>query len=278
LIGSCSVLMVGFYEGKGGKKGSNKGKETQQAATAAAGVPIPKGLVRKLEALSYPELDSASLNGQDYCKIILWLEEEKIRLYEKIDRKALRDFNKNWYTHVQDYAKELGVPAEDLSERNVNAKLSVLNGLTNIAVHDIYRDCAEANELVVVPSAKAADEGEKQRLTALIPAINRLLDFYSLPTLPEAAVDADTVAALRCVHARVCPPSADITGTPLDLDRLPTGLSIDDPEVKRAAAVLRLLHGLELQQLQVNINHVINELQSLTADPKTDARLGRVGR
>lgn len=119
----------------------------------------------------------------------------------------------------------------------------------------------------------------KQRLAPLIPAVNRLLEVYELPVLQEAAADAETLAALRCVHTRICPPSQDDDGgTPLDLDKLPTGLQIDSPEVRRAAAVLRLLHGLELQQLQVNINHVINELQCLTADPKTDARLGRVGR
>lgn len=233
---------------------------------------------RKLQALNYPELESACLSGQDYCKIILWLEEEKIRLYDKIDRKPLRDFNQGWYTLVADYAKELGVPADGLSERDVAVKLKVLNGLTNVAVHDIYRDKVEAHELEVAPQQGTADMAERQRLGLLIPAINKLLDQFSLPLLPDSAVDADTVAALLCVHARVCPPTGEARGVPLDLDRIPIGIPIDDPEVKRAAAVLRVMHGLELQQLQVNINHVINELQSLTADPKTDARLGRVGR
>jgi len=137
---------------------------------------------------------------------------------------------------------------------------------------------AEADELVVAAQKGSADAGEKQRLTLLIPAVNKLLDQFSLPLLPENAADADTVAALRCIHVRVCPPAAESSGTPFDLDRLPIGIPIDDLEVRRAAAVLRVMHGLELQQLQVNINHVINELQCLTADPKTDARLGRVGR
>jgi len=266
----------GFYTGKGGGGG---GKPAAAAGGRLPGDELPGGLRRKLEALSYPELDAANLSGQAYCKIVLWLEEEKIRLYDKIDRKPLRDFNKGWFTHVEAYAKDLGVPAEGLGEKAIDVKLRVLNALANLAVHDIYRDKVEADELTVAKAtASAMDGSEKRRLQPLVPAVNRLLEVYELPPLPEAAEDADTVAALRCVHTRVCPPREDGQGTPLDVDRLPTGLQIDSAEVRRAAAVLRLLHGLELQQLQVNINHVINELQSLTADPKTDARLGRVGR
>lgn len=264
----------GFYagKGKGGAKGGGK------AAPSAAGPPLPGGLVRKLEALGYPEIASASLGGQAYCKMVLWLEEEKIRFYEKFDRKALRDFNKAWYSNVQDYCRELNVPAEGLSEKNAAVKLNVLNNLTNLAIHDIYRDKVEAGELTLSAPAKAAgtDGLEKQRLTGLVPALNRLLECFGLPQLPQEPTDTDTIAALRCIHTRICAP-AQAEGTSLDLDNLPVGLEIDDPDVKRAAAVLRLLHGIELQQLQVNINQVINELQQLTANPKTDARLGRVG-
>jgi len=241
---------------------------------------LPAAVVRKLRVLNYPELDSASLSGQAYCKIVLWLEEEKIRLYEKIDRKAMRDFNKGWYSKVSDYCRELGVEAEGLSERDLVVKLQVLNSLCNLAMHDVYRDKVEASELSVVPPPKSMRIGvEKQRLREMLPALNRLLESFSLPQLPDDSVDSDTVAALRCIHARVCTPNGNAdSGDYVDLDNLPVGVPISDPEVRRAAAVLRVLHGNELQELQVNINHVINELQQLTADPKTDARLGRVGR
>lgn len=271
----------GFYSGKG----KSKGKGGQAAAggnAAAAGpsVPLPAGLVRKLEALGYPEVGTASLSGQAYCKIVLWLEEEKIRYYEKHLRRVLRDFNKGWYGHVEEYCKELNVPAEGLSEKNMTLKLNVLNNLTNLAIHDIYRDKVEAGELALAAPAKAAGADgaeEKKRLGHLMAPLNRLLECFGLPQLPQDAADTDSIAALRCIHTRVCVPEQPADAT-LDLDNLPVGLQIDDPEVKRAAAVLRLLHGIELQQLQVNINQVINELQQLTADPKTDARLGRVGR
>lgn len=268
----------GFYASKGGGKGKGGGKSAA-IVPAGAGGTIPAALKRKLEALGYPE--AINLAGNDFCKMVLWLEEEKIRYYDKHERKTLRDFNKGWYTYAQDYCKELGVPAEGLDDKNVAVKLRVLNGLTNLAVHDIYRDKIEANELAMAPPPKgivAPGDKPAQKLTELIGPLNRLLDCFALPKLPEDAADTDTIAALQCVHVRVCPPKAKESGTALDLDSLPVGLDIADPEVKRAACVLRLLHGNELQNLQVHINQVLNELQQLTAEPNIDARLGRVGR
>jgi len=268
--------MGGFYQGKGGGKGGAPAAAATPTADRAAGDDLPGGLKRKLQALNYPELSAACLSGQAYMKIILWLEEEKIRLYEKIDRAPLRKFDKSWFEAVAKYARELGVPAEGLSEKDLKVKLSVLNGLTNLAIHDIYRDQDEANELVNAVPQKQEVLGPKQRLGQLLPALNRIMSCFNLPMLPEDAVDTDTVAALRCILVRVAPTSAE--EPTLDLQKLPLGVEVRDGEVKKAVAVLRLLHGLELSQLQVNINTVINELQQLTANPQTDSRLGRVGR
>jgi len=243
----------------------------------AAGEALPKALLRKLKALGYPDLESASLGHQDYCKIVLWLEEEKIRLYEQKDRKVLRDFStKAWYQHAADYARELGVSAAGLAEDDLPKKLQVLNSLVNFAVHDIYRDKVEIGEVKLVADTEHVTGGvEKQLLGDLQPPLNRILKHLQLPKLPEDAIDTDTVAALRCLQTRLVEPSK-ATET-LDLDSLPTGIDLEDKEVKRVAGVLRLLHGIELGQLQVNINYVVNDLQQVTADPKTDSSLGKVG-
>ena len=45
-----------------------------------------------------------------------------------------------------------------------------------------------------------------------------------------------------------------------------------------AAKILRLLHIKELRDLQTKINETIASIQSITANPKTDSSLGRVGR
>ena len=51
-----------------------------------------------------------------------------------------------------------------------------------------------------------------------------------------------------------------------------------DAKLEDAARVLRMLHVRQLRQLQDSVNRVIESLQEFTANPKTDAKLGRVGR
>ena len=56
------------------------------------------------------------------------------------------------------------------------------------------------------------------------------------------------------------------------------GFDLGDPVLSEAAKVLRLLHMQELRDLQTNINEVIVAVQAITANPKTDQTLGRVGK
>ena len=51
-----------------------------------------------------------------------------------------------------------------------------------------------------------------------------------------------------------------------------------DPQLNRAANVLRLLYINDLRELQTQINALIVQVQSLTANPKPDTTLGKVGR
>jgi RLL motif containing protein 1 len=56
------------------------------------------------------------------------------------------------------------------------------------------------------------------------------------------------------------------------------GFDTNDKVLNEAAKILRLVHVKELRDLQTKINETIVELQNLTADPKTDSSLGKVGR
>ena len=50
-----------------------------------------------------------------------------------------------------------------------------------------------------------------------------------------------------------------------------------DYVINDVAKILRLLHLKDLRDLQSVINTAIIEVQSKTANPKTDSRLGKVG-
>ena len=52
---------------------------------------------------------------------------------------------------------------------------------------------------------------------------------------------------------------------------------VSDSAVNEAAKIIRLLHVTELRELQTRINEAIVAVQAITANPKTDQSLGRVG-
>ena len=53
---------------------------------------------------------------------------------------------------------------------------------------------------------------------------------------------------------------------------------LKDKILNEAAKILRLIHIKELRDLQTKINETIVSIQTLTANPKTDSSLGKVGK
>jgi RLL motif-containing protein 1 len=53
---------------------------------------------------------------------------------------------------------------------------------------------------------------------------------------------------------------------------------ISDYITAEASKILRLLHIRDLRELQNRVNEAIVAVQSITANPKTDTKLGKVGR
>lgn len=59
---------------------------------------------------------------------------------------------------------------------------------------------------------------------------------------------------------------------------MPLGFATNDPVLDKAAKILRLCFINDLRKLQTQINETIVQIQNITANPKTDTRLGKVGR
>lgn len=55
------------------------------------------------------------------------------------------------------------------------------------------------------------------------------------------------------------------------------GMNQKDDDVEQAARILRLLQIHGLRNLQTMINETIVQTQDITANPKTDTKLGKVG-
>lgn len=68
-----------------------------------------------------------------------------------------------------------------------------------------------------------------------------------------------------------------ITGKPFPIDA-GIGMGFNkEPDLERAARILRLLQIQSLRKLQTAINETIVSVQNITADPRTDTTLGKVG-
>ncbi len=71
--------------------------------------------------------------------------------------------------------------------------------------------------------------------------------------------------------------SFSMQGTPFALEKYDLGFDTGDYVLNNAGRALRLLHAKELRELQTRINEAIVAVQSVTANPRVDERLGKVG-
>lgn len=117
--------------------------------------------------------------------------------------------------------------------------------------------------------------------TDIANVLSAIIDTLQLPsTTPStSSLDVATVAA-DVIQNIVDNISAEIpqhqSGPPLNAD-MSSGIRTGDDVVDRAATVVRALHVCQLRTLQGEINRLIFGLQSLTANPKTNTKLGKVG-
>lgn len=91
--------------------------------------------------------------------------------------------------------------------------------------------------------------------------------------------DSDWCLSSLCEHPRpVLVPFARPRGMSFTQHAHDRPSCCADPVLDNAAKIMRLLHIAELRDLQTKVNELIVGVQLITADPKTDSRLGKVGK
>ena len=111
--------------------------------------------------------------------------------------------------------------------------------------------------------------------------VNTLADLLKIPRHVDHLVTLEGISNL--VKERLEPEPLKSQsklireGTPIKFEELISGFDIEDKNLNYAASVLRYLFMNDLRQLQTNINECIVSLQSLTANPVTDTKMGKVG-
>lgn len=108
--------------------------------------------------------------------------------------------------------------------------------------------------------------------------VRTLAKRLQIPYHPDTVVTLKAVARLIQNYL-----SNDAQKEPL-LDNAPFplenthGVGYQDQDLEQAARILRLLQIQSVRHLQTAINETIVAVQNLTADPRTDTKLGKVGR
>ena len=253
---------------------------------------------RKLKALDYHSASNIDVtNPHDLKALVVWLEDQKIRHYKIDERDNLRSNSaENWTATFEKYLADLECPHD--IENNFQAAIDWLLGVAlRYEYGDASRQHPELKQGLTPPSAPA------QKLTSSLPppskspldinpsneifisGVQALAKIVLVTSHPDPSVLLEAVRIVMeeklsqptLEAAQQIKPGEDARKqyniTPKDC-----GFDLGDPVLSEAAKVLRLLHIQELRYLQTHINELIVAAQAITANPKTDQSLGRVGR
>ncbi|XP_061909996.1 RNA transcription, translation and transport factor protein [Entelurus aequoreus] len=239
---------------------------------------------RKLTALDYHnpgEFDCTDESQFRNC--IVWLEDQKIRHYKIEDRGNLRDVpGSDWPAAYNQYLQDLNCPF------GASERAEAVDWLLGLAVRYEYGD--NVNKYKNCPPLEAS---ANVRATS-DPLVNLDTDspdfkagVMALANILKIQRHDDYLVMLKAVRIliqeRLSPEaiakaSQSKEGVPVALDKHILGFDTGDSTLNEAAQILRLLHIEELRELQTKINEAIVAVQAVIADPKTDHRLGKVGR
>uniref|UniRef100_A0A3B4U7E9 RNA transcription, translation and transport factor protein n=1 Tax=Seriola dumerili TaxID=41447 RepID=A0A3B4U7E9_SERDU len=206
---------------------------------------------------------------------IVWLEDQKIRHYKIEDRGDLRNIpSSEWPKAYQKYLQDVNCPF------GVQEKQEAVDWLLGLAVRYEYGDNGKKmkSNYHLFNSDKAIDplvnlDSNSPDFKAGVTALSNIL---KIQRHDDYLVMLKRLLVWLQPHS--CVFSSPLQGIPVALDKHILGFDTGDATLNEAAQILRLLHIEELRELQTKINEAIVAVQAIIADPKTDHRLGKVGR
>lgn len=108
--------------------------------------------------------------------------------------------------------------------------------------------------------------------------VDKLCEVLKIPSHPDPIVRLE--ACHKLLKSRIGMKSSEENSVEVNLQEHDFGFTEKsmDPVLREAAKILRMLHLTQLRKLQSDINNTIEMVQGVTANPKTDTKLGKVGR
>ena len=256
---------------------------------------------RKLKALDYHSSGNINIHDpQDLKLLVIWLEDQKIRHYKIENRAGLHNHTEErWKQTFKQYLSDLECPF------NSDMQLqSVVDWLLGVAVRYDYGDIVKEHPDLrcgIVPSAlqtvvqqtlsghsnSTLDiDPSDETFCAGVQALAKIVQVTRHPD-PSVLLEAVTIVIAEklstlALEAANSSNKAGKSGSKhvkqFSMTPKECGFDLGDPVLGEAAKVLRLLHIQELRNLQTHINEVIVAVQAMTANPKTDQSLGKVGK
>jgi len=217
------------------------------------------GFERRLLALGFPQ--AGTFNGSTAVQattLASWLEDRVIRLLAMEARAPLRAGELDALTR---YLQELEAPEAVMADLQASRYPPVCSWLLLTALQFACEDLDE-------------DGGSQPSLQGLAAAHGVAFNARDRAGTLQAALQA---ARQKKGAAKASPAPAAAGALPSKAE-FPLGFETGDEALDAAARGLRMLYVAELRALQTHFNDVVATAQEFTANPKTDSKLGKVGR
>ncbi|KAL1512479.1 hypothetical protein ABEB36_002064 [Hypothenemus hampei] len=242
---------------------------------------------RLLSALEYPNVDNINLSEeQTFRTIVVWLETNKLKSASQQVLNGLKNQTSNdWNTYFDQYKNSLGCPL-------LKSHLEELHWLLGQAIQlDTAKNKSEYLKHAVdniktssVPNVITENPLDKLdfRGNEFSERINQLANTLKVCRHPDPLITLRAVRKVICTRlAPECvenPRKVILEGTPFPFEDTDLGFDLHDPLLNQAAKVFRILYLHDLRDLQTKANELVVAVQNITANPKTDTKLGQVGR
>ncbi|XP_035918853.1 uncharacterized protein LOC118517102 [Anopheles stephensi] len=249
-----------------------------------------------------PRTDT-SLDLKEFRSLVSWLEDQKIRHYTIENRENLKQIGsvEVWEAAYDKYKIDVGLPYE-LETRQEQLTWLLLHAIRleysdNV---DTYRPLSGARKVEEqkksnAPEVKSTnpfdsldftnaqfEEGARKladrlgiayhpdHLVSLRAAGRVIHDCFNKETLKEPLIAGQPFVLVGAADSSKSNTiTTSTTGKPPHTDA--------ERDLEKAAQILRLLQIQNMRSMQTTINETIVAVQNVTADPKTDSALGKVG-
>ncbi|XP_055376385.1 RNA transcription, translation and transport factor protein [Condylostylus longicornis] len=224
---------------------------------------------------------------KEFAAMVLWLEDMKIRNLRIENREALRKIDnlQQWEKEYTKYKANLGMPVFNKPAEEMAWLLSHAVRLEYLDCPARYKDITSVNvenkrksSNTNVPNMKSKNVFDnmdyshpdfEQGVRTLASQLG-FVNYLSHEVLLEAAAifinkNKDILAGKR----------TQVTGSPLSFEE--KYIVSKDRRLDLAVRIMRFNQIYKLRDLQTKINEAIVAVQNVTADPKTDTKLGKVG-